>query len=97
MGEFTESAKFLTGLHNGNNKAPYELRDRISYKKKIANNYAWAKAKADYYDGHSMMSFENKRKIKEWILKEKNSDFLFDVKLAPFWIRSILMEMRKDT
>lgn len=66
MGEFTESAKFLTGLHNGNNKAPYELRDRISYKKKIANNYAWAKAKADYYDGHSMMSFENKRKIKEY-------------------------------
>ncbi|MBP7644537.1 MAG: hypothetical protein KA767_14440 [Saprospiraceae bacterium] len=47
--------------------------------------------------GKEHFNEEYQTKIKEWILKEKNSDFLFDVKLAPFWIRSILMEMRKDT
>ena len=65
MAKYTESMQFLHNAVNSESKAPYELRDRISYRKKVENDFAWAKAKADYFDGHSMMNFEQKRKAKE--------------------------------
>ncbi len=45
--------------------------------------------------GKEGLTEEHLSKIQNWIVKENNVDFMFDVKLAPIWIRSILMKMRK--
>jgi hypothetical protein len=47
--------------------------------------------------GKDGLTDEHLSKIKNWIAKESNVDFMYDIKLAPIWIRSILMNMRKES